>query len=568
MRAWPSRAVAARKNGEAVLSKWTVLLLVVVLAFPLGAQQKLPPSAETIDVSLVNVDVFVTDKKGNRVTGLTADDFEIRENGRVQPITNFAEYTNKATKTATVAPNAKRTVLVFVERFSLPSFRTKPMFASIRKTLRSVIRPGDSAAVVFWDDGSSYTLQYFTDDVASLEAAVTEIERQSTGVAGSSDQLRRRAFMRAFYGSLPSDRIENRRDLEALDAWDVDANAQFALFHFQHKVEELNALMRSIADVDGRKIVLFATNDFGLYPIIPSFANGYIPIERHNNIETARYRDAVARTANEHGITFYPVYPVGLEWTPTTSAAETRADIYAINPSQDAYRTSRDQQALVNQTSALEELARETGGLTAAGSAEIVSLLPRVVEDLHSYYSLAYRTPATGTTNSRDIAVKAKNRDYTVRSRREYVEKTDVTRMQDRVVANLYRPDGGGSIPVHVELGKIEKLNRARWSVPVLINVPLDALSIGPDGKGSFSVFVATGGMIGIMSDVQQRTQHFSAADLSPGQQHVTYELTLTFNGATSVVSVGVMDAGSKDFGLKTVDLPAFRAEETRLGGE
>ena len=55
---------------------------------------------------------------------------------------------------------------------------------------------------------------------------------------------------------------------------------------------------------------------------------------------------------------------------------------------------------------------------------------------------------------------------------------------------------------------------------------------------------------------------------MSPGQEHVTYELTLTFNGATSVVSVGVMDAGSKDFGLQTVDLPAFRAEERRLGGE
>jgi hypothetical protein len=140
--------------------------------------------------------------------------------------------------------------------------------------------------------------------------------------------------------------------------------------------------------------------------------------------------------------------------------------------------------------------------------------------------------------------------------------------MQDRVIANLYRPDGGGSIPLHVELGKIEKAGRNRWSVPVLVNLPLEALSIGSDGRGSFSVYVATGGMIGIMSDVQQRTQSFSAADLTPGQQHVTYEFTLAFNEATNVVSVGVMDAGSKDFGLKTVDLPVFRAEERRVGGE
>lgn len=545
------------------MSKSAVLLLMAVLVSPLFAQQQLPPSGETIDVSLVNVDVFVTDRKGQRVTGLTADDFEIRENDRIQPITNFAEYTNKATAPTMTAPNAKRTVLVFVERFSLPSFRTRPLFASIRSTLRSVIRPGDSAAVVFWDHGSAYTLQYFTDDVPSLEAALSEIERQSSGVMGAADLSRRRAFARAFQGSMPSDRIEGLRDPDSNDSWGVHAEAQFALFYFEHKVEELKALMRSISDVDGRKIVIFATNDFGLYPA--GSAEGHLP---EHNLQTDRYRDALARTANEHGITIYPVYPVGLQWTPTASADENRTNIYSIDPVQDAYRASHDQQTLVNQTAALAELARETGGLMAAGSSDIVSLLPRVVEDLHSYYSLAYRTPATGTTASRDIAVKAKNREYTVRSRREYVEKTDVTRMQDRVVANLYRPDGGGSIPVYVELGKIEKVSRQRWSVPVLINLPLDALSIGPDGRGSFSVFIATGGMIGIMSDVQQRTQHFSQADLSPGQQHVTYELTLTFNAATSVVSVGVMDAGSKDFGLKTVDLPAFGAEARRLGGE
>lgn len=550
------------------MSKPIALLLMLVIASTAFAQQELPSSAETIDVSLVNVDVFVTDKKGRRVTGLTADDFEIRENGRVQPITNFAEYTNRPTRTATATPppNAKRTVLVFVERFSLPTFRTKPLFASIRNTLRSVIRPGDSAAIVFWDAGSAYTLQYFTDDLVSLEGALSEVERQSTGLPGAAE-VRRQAFLRANYVTVASDRIQTR-DLESIEAWGAQANAQFALFHFEHKVEELKALMRSIADVDGRKIVIFATNDFGLYPGAGNCTNDGKPMVATDGLQTTRYREAVARTANEHGITIYPIYPAGLGWTPTATADESRENIYAADPLRDADRASLDQQTLVNQTSALAELAEETGGLMAAGSADIVSLLPRVAEDLNSYYSLAYRTPATGTTRSRDIAVKAKNRAYTVRSRREYVEKTDVTRMQDRVVASLYRPDNSGSIPVHVEVGKIDKIGRGRWSVPVLINVPLNALSTSPDGRGSFSVFLATGGMIGIMSDVQQRTQTFTTADFAPGQEHVTYELTLTFNDATSVVSVGVMDAGSKDFGLKTVDLPAFRAEEKRLGGE
>src|SRR5688572_27766627 len=132
--------------GRSIVAACVVL---AVGAWPAIAQRKLPPAGDTIDVSIVNVDVFVTDKQGKRVAGLTPNDFEIRENGRLQPITNFAEYlpeaedlrisqTNGAAAPTTPTHAGKRTILVFVERFSLPTFRTGPMFASIRKTLHSV----------------------------------------------------------------------------------------------------------------------------------------------------------------------------------------------------------------------------------------------------------------------------------------------------------------------------------------------------------------------------------------------------------------------------------------------
>ena len=46
---------------------------------------------ETVDVNVVNVEVFVTDKQGNPVTGLTAADFEIFEDKRPVALTNFYE---------------------------------------------------------------------------------------------------------------------------------------------------------------------------------------------------------------------------------------------------------------------------------------------------------------------------------------------------------------------------------------------------------------------------------------------------------------------------------------------
>jgi VWFA-related protein len=539
-----------------------VLMLLVVVASPAIAQRTLPPAGDTIDVSIVNVDVFVTDKRGKRVTGLTPADFVIRENGRVQPITNFAEYAPDAEEAPAGHPPAhagKRTILVFVERFSLPTVRTGPMFASIRKTLRSLVRPGDSAAVVFWDNDSAFTLQFFTDDLSSLDAALVEIEHQSSGLPGTADVLRQRAFARAFFASLPTETIAGRHDLDSFDDWDLQANAQYALFRFKHKTSELQALMRSMSDVEGRKIVLLATTDFGIFPTVIGYPIGASPGAKRGRLETEKYRTAVARTANEHGITIYPVYPVGLEWTSNGSAAENR-----VSRQRDINRSGQDLEVLMNQTRALDELAKETGGLTASGSTDIVSLLPRVAEDLNHYYSIAYKTPATGTTRSRDISVKTKNRDYVVRSRHAYVEKTDVTRMQDRVIANLYRPDQQGTVPVYLELGKIEKVSRTRWSVPVRVTIPVNALSIGPDGKGTFSVFVATGGMIGVMSDVEQRTRVYSSAEFAD-REHITYELDVTFNGASSVISIGVLDSGSKDFGLKTVTLPPYRPEDVVL---
>ncbi|HEX6642448.1 MAG TPA: VWA domain-containing protein [Thermoanaerobaculia bacterium] len=548
-----------------------LMVLLLGLASPLAAQQSVSSAGETIDVSLVNVDVFVTDKKGRRVTGLTAADFEILENGRVQPITNFAEYAggDKAAGApqATPAPAAKRTIVVFVERFSLPGFRTKPMFDALRKTLRGAVRPGDSASVIFWDNASAYTLQDFTDDVPSLEAALTEVEHQSTGVAGSYDFLQKQAaLVEAYFDSLPPERAAGRTAGDSMTRWDLQSNAEFGLFRMRMKAMELQAIMRSISDEDGRKIVLFATNNFGVFPRGVE-ALAATPSSVGSNWRTDNFRHAVARTANEHGITIYPIYPVGLAWRPTASATENRADIFAIDPVADATRSSRDFSAVVNQTTALEELAKETGGLMASGSDDVVELLPHIVEDLSNYYSLAYRTPATGTTKSRDIVVKAKNRNYQVRSRREYVEKTDVTRMQDRVIANLYRSDNVGAIPVTVDFGAIEKKSRTRWSVPLKIHVPIDALSSLNGGEGAFSVFVATGGVIGVMSDVEQRTQELRAADIPPGLKELTYEFTLTFSGATSVVSVGVLDERTKEYGLETVELPAYRAED-RVGGE
>src|SRR5205814_5792581 len=124
-----------------------------------------PHAAESVEVSIVNVDAIVVDKQGHRVQGLRRDDFDIYENGVRQPITNFAEYASTRAEQSAVAgvkpdgaapqppPPQRRSIIVFVERFQLASFRSDPMFGALKKLLHDSVRTGDRVMVVSWNHG-------------------------------------------------------------------------------------------------------------------------------------------------------------------------------------------------------------------------------------------------------------------------------------------------------------------------------------------------------------------------------------------------------------------------------
>jgi hypothetical protein len=72
-------------------------LIVVSLLVSAWSQTPVKPPQQTPDddvvritTNLVQVDVTVTDNDGRPVTGLTPDDFEIREEGKLQQITDLS----------------------------------------------------------------------------------------------------------------------------------------------------------------------------------------------------------------------------------------------------------------------------------------------------------------------------------------------------------------------------------------------------------------------------------------------------------------------------------------------
>src|SRR6266496_177631 len=86
------RTVMTRRS---CFGSFSALGLFALCALPLAAQAPVRDDSfgEEIQVNVVNLDVFVSDKQGKPVAGLQAGDFTVTEDGKPVKITNF--YTEK-----------------------------------------------------------------------------------------------------------------------------------------------------------------------------------------------------------------------------------------------------------------------------------------------------------------------------------------------------------------------------------------------------------------------------------------------------------------------------------------
>ena len=254
---------------------------------PLAAQtvptQQREPPVFGVGVTLVAVPVFVTDKSGKGVAGLTVEDFEVEDGGKKVPIVAFQAIdvgarVNAASQRAAVAELPLAVQAAATRQFMLlidssfsgrgHSFAKKAAASYVRESLA----PGDLVAVATISRaGLLKVLTNFTRDHAYVADVIAGI---STGGMPGSDPL---GFSSSgppgVLGPMVSDPqgigsgisakggAGNAVDaeLEALDA----AMAQADRLILQRKayayLEDLETLVRSLASIRGRKqIVLFS----------------------------------------------------------------------------------------------------------------------------------------------------------------------------------------------------------------------------------------------------------------------------------------------------------------------
>jgi VWFA-related protein len=542
----------------------SVVLTAVLTAGPLVAQQKnqaaeTPKLTESIDVRVIGVDVVVTDKKGAPVTGLTKDDFQIFENGIEKPISNFYEIEGKtATQAVTVAtPGApapplppkeeineqlRRRIILYIDNLSMAPFNRNRVFKQMKQFVKDVMRPGDEAMVATYNRSLKVRAPFTRDPV--------QIQQTLDAIAGESAQgLANRSEFKDV-----ASRIKDARTYDDALA-DARSYAQSVDHDLRQSVESINGLLTTLAGVEGKKIVVLATEGFQIQPGREAFTlidevsreKGW---QSSSMLEAMTYNtnsqiESIAKTANANGITMYPIHAGGLAaGSEGTTADNQQATSYNVTSA-----------ALSNTTESLQMMAELTGGLVTARTNNFAGAFKNIVRDLDSYYSLGYRAGTERVDRQRALEVRVKNRNLRVRNRQTFVEKSTFQEMSDRVIANLLYKTKANDLGVRVKVNSpipAEDL----FKVPVEIHIPIDNLTLIQQGEaymGGFSIYVVVGNKDGDMSDVARKTHQITipVPDFSKSKgKYYTYTLDLMCERGLNKISVGVVDDVSNTSGF------------------
>jgi VWFA-related protein len=342
------------------------VLLVSGLAFaPVAAQQGAPPAGDqqppvfrTV-TNTVRVDVSVTDRSGQPVRTLTADDFELFEDDRPQRITSFRlveasgaptdEYSlpirNPQHAIAEAAREDVRVFVIFWDEYHIGEFQSALLArAHLKRFVLEAFGPTDLVAIV--DPLTTLDAIRFTRDRRALANQVHALKGRF-GV-----YLPPRSHVEQAH-------LRERRNIEVLRA-QVTATA-------------LESVMLHLGSIrEGRKSIIFVSETLG-------------------PVGSEQVYSSLMRSANHSNTALYAVDPRGLQLAKPGASAHL-----------------------------LRALAQESGA-DAYSSNDLFGDLKRIVDRASAYYLIGYEPDEAALDGKyRKITVRTKGRGIEVRARNGY----------------------------------------------------------------------------------------------------------------------------------------------------
>lgn len=525
-------------------------------------------AVDVVDVNVVNVDVYVTDKKGNPITDLEIDDFELYENGRPVTISNFFKVED-GTVTAgglevdamdvpaverigdqvQIPEDQRLSLVVYVDNFNLHPFSRNRSFRFIRTFLRKNIKPGDRVMLISYDR-ELHERQPFTKDAELVSAALYDLEEIS---------------------AMAVHRDSDRRDIleeitEAENLFDVRYRAQTyaesQLNDLTFSLRALRNLVDQLAGLPGRKAVLYVSDGLMLRPgedlyhaLDQRFPNNGLILESFRYDLTRDFQELTTAAASNR-VTFYTLDAEGLR---TYQYFDARNRVAAGS-------TFIDQTHFRNLQSSLQLMAEETGGFAMINTNDFTRHLDRMGQDFNSYYSLGFSPVSVGTGRFNRIEVKVKGRKgLRLRFRQGYRNKPLDTRMSDGTIAALYHGYQRNPFGMAIEVEGMQPRDDGNFDVSLAIKLPIERLALLPQDdvhRGKVRFYIAARDDEGGLSEVQDVPLEI---DIPAGKiedarkQFYRYEISLMMRRGNQLVAVGMRDEVGAD--------TAFVAKGVTVGG-
>lgn len=550
---------------------WSVALLAFILAVPNTPAQQ-ASVRETVEVRLIEIDAVVTDRDGNPITGLSSADFELFENGKPQSITNFSEYRETVETTAsqpattsqplpaTVSKPAPRTIVFFIDALPLRGPERVKLFDNLRALVARTMRPGDRAEVLRWSDqGGVRATTPLTTDRNLIEAAIKEAETNANlDAAGPAVQ----EYNEFFTAIAEADKLGRGRGTENMDSSKRFA-AERELALMRRKTAAMTRVLSALAQPAGRSIFVYVSEAF---PLVAGkrAATPRRAVADMSNLGDAMLRatyttqamlEAVIKAANANGVSLYALKP-DRPWTsPVGSAVD---DAQVVNNPAGGTEAQADNIVLQNEIASLSLVAEETGGTFGVGPQAAEEIVERIVRDVGSYYTLAYRAQSDGSDRTRRIEVRAKNPAHRVRSRSAIVEKSDRTRTRDLLVARLFENGPEGDLPFAVTTGTPVAAGKDRVRIPIELSIPAEGLRFEAEGTelaAKFTVLTVTGASLHTTGEISEQSKRITAPAGSTPQGAIRFTFPLLHDMKRTTVAIAVFDENSGLAGTRSIVL-------------
>ncbi|MCP4201423.1 MAG: VWA domain-containing protein [bacterium] len=540
---------------------------------PATAQESPPPSptvsastaeptqddlfVESIDVNVVNVDVFVTDKTGARISGLTKDDFELFEDGRPVEITNFyavkggrpTRPTVEAEKPSETAPATPLPLLATVEdqqlhlviyfdNLFLRPFNRNKLIDHVRRFVFERVGSEDSVMLASFERSLHIRHPFTTHH----EAVLREMEnlREMTAF-GVQQRTERRDLL---------NRIDSSRSAsEAISH--VDFYAKSLHNDLTQSIEALREVVSSLAGLPGRKALLYVSDGIPMTPAEDLFhlidqtykGNTTAPMIATRYRTRRRFNELTAH-ANANRVSFYTVEAAGLTSHESLSAEYGQRETSIIEA--DVMRDGNREEPLV-------QMAHDTGGLFALNTNNFDGAFDKIGQDFRNYYSLGYAPVHAVPGRYHEIEVKVRRKGLEVRHRAGYRDKSPEVRMNEGTLAALLHGIEKNPLGIRFETGRSQPSGTARYLVPLLVRIPLGQIALIPQGdthRGAVRVSVAVMNEDRTMSPVSQTPVPINIpntdVETARGQEFV-YEAEILMHPGSHIVAIGVRDDLSDD---------------------